>query len=506
MRKISKNSNDQLAATRRMVQTSLDILPEGSPDLVEEQLTQKKAQRGTLPEGLTSKMLYRDVMRIAWPSLVELLLSSLVSMVDMMMVGGLGTWAISAVGLATQPRFLFMNLVMAVNVGATAMIARARGAGDHLQANKILKQAMFLSFIMSIIGTVAGYFLSEPMIRFMANSGMSEQVIYHGTKYLEIQMLGFGFSALTMTITATLRGTGNSKLAMIYNLVANLVNVMFNYLFINGNLGFPRLEVAGASLATIIGQAVAFFMAMYSVMNGKNYLKLELRGRFIPDKDVIKGISQVGLPALGEQLIMRVGMIIFGRTVATLGEISMATHQVCMNIQSISFMNGQAFAVSATSLVGQSLGKKRPDMAEHYSTRCRRLGMSVSVFMTVVFVFFGTTIVGFYNKDLEVLRMGAIIMLFVATIQPIQSSQFVLSGALRGAGDTRVTAIITLITVLIIRPVIAELGVNVFNWGLIGAWVAIVLDQCVRSGLVLARYNSRKWMAIKIAGVSSQEK
>jgi putative MATE family efflux protein len=319
-----------------------------------------------------------------------------------------------------------------------------------------------------------------------------------GTVYLQIQMIGLVPLALTSTFTATLRGVGHTRVAMVYNLMANLVNVVLNYLLINGHYGFPRLELAGASLATIIGQTVAFGLALRVVLKGDHYLHLRLKGGIKIQWNHVRNIVTIGIPSMIEQFAMRTGVIVYARTVASLGTIVYATHQIAMNIQAMSFMTGQAFAVSATSLMGQSLGKKRPDMAQSYSNHTRRLGMAVSLFLAAAFFFFGRQIVSLYTNDLSVIEQGTRILKLVALIQPFQSSQFILAGALRGAGDTRATMVITFVTVLLVRPGLALLLINVFHWGLDGAWIALVTDQLLRSALVLLRYNSGKWKKVKI--------
>ena len=450
----------------------------------------------TLPKGVQSKMLYKDIIHIAWPSLIELTLTQLASMVDMMMVGQLGAWAITSVGLTTQPKFLMMTMIQALNVGATAMVARYKGAGEPKKANMILRQALLLTFLISAVASVVGYIFSEPLVAFMGAA--DEQTLVGGTQYLQIQMIGFIFMALTTTFTATLRGVGDSRTAMIYNLIANIVNVVFNYLLIYGSFGFPKLGVAGASLATILGQFVAFVIALIYVMSGKRYLHLRLRDGFKPNFEELVHIFRIGFPAMIEQFAMRAGMITYSKTVASLGTVLFATHQVCINIQALSFMTGQAFGVAATSLLGQSLGKRRPDMAQAYTSRTRRIGMGVSLIIGICFFLFGRQIVGLYNNDPQIVNMGAQILMFVAFLQPFQSSQFILSGALRGAGDTRATAVITFITVLLVRPGLALLTIHVFHWGLYGAWLALVSDQLLRSLLVLIRYNSGKWKTARV--------
>jgi putative MATE family efflux protein len=376
------------------------------------------------------------------------------------------------------------------------MVARYKGAGEQEKANLILRQALMLTLIFSVISSIIGYVYAEKLILFMGAA--EEKTLEGGTIYLKIQMVGFTFMALTSTVTATLRGVGNSRTALIYNVTSNIVNVILNYLLIEGHFGFPRLEVAGASLATIIGQFVAFVFALIYIMKGDQYLHLDFKEGFKPEPHSLKQIITIGAPAMLEQLLMRVGVIIYVKTIAGLGTVAYAVHQICMNIQAMSFMNGQGFAVSATSLTGQSLGKNRPDMAHAYVHRTRQLGMSVSIILGIIFIFWGGNIVSLYNDSPDIVLQGARIMMFVGFTQPLQSSQFILSGSLRGAGDTRATAIITFVTVLLIRPLLAIYLINVWSMGLEGAWFAFIVDQTIRSALVLLRYNSGKWKSIKV--------
>lgn len=478
---------------------TLDRLPAGTGDLEEGgiKVTNK------IPEGVKNSELYRDVIKIAWPSFVELILTQLASMVDLMMVGAiggtehpeLGTMALSAVGLTNQPKFLLMTALIAMNTGVTAMVARYRGIGKKEEANLTVRQGLLFTFLSTILLSVIGFIFARPLVIFMGST--EEQVTVWATIYLRIQLAGFLTMALTSTVTASLRGVGDSRSSMIYNMVANIVNVILNYLLIFGHFGFPEMGVAGASLATVLGQLVAFCMAMRIILKGNGFLKLEFRKGFRPHRQTLLDLINIGIPSMVEQLLMRVGMVIFSVTVASLGTVAFATHQVCMNIQALSFMTGQAFAVSATSLVGQSLGKHRTDMAQCYASRTQRLAMGVGFFLTALFVTCGGKIVGLYNSNPDVILMGGTIMLFVAFTQPIQASQFVLAGALRGAGDTRSTAVIITITTMILRPTLALLLVWA-GLGIYGAWIALAADQLLRSLLIFLRYRGGKWKLIKL--------
>ena len=472
----------------KKISTTLDNLPAGDPAS-----GGKIDTKVALPGGVTSKMLYKDIVTIAWPALVELTLMQLTAMFDTIQVSQLGTWATSAVGLTTQPKFLLATAFTALNTGTMALVGRYRGSGEQDKAKRVLRQSFMLNAFFGLFFAIIGLIFAEPLIKFMGAS--EERVLVEGVKYFQIQMFGLFTVSMASCVTSALRGCGDSKTAMIYNMVSNIINVTFNWILINGKFGFPRLEVVGASLATVMGQTVALVMAIYAIRKKNQYARLEFpKGSFRLDKDIVTNISRIGLPAMVEQLAMRFGVIVFTKTIAGLGTDAYATHTICMSIQSMTFMNGQAFATSATSLVSQSLGKVRHDMAVHYSKRTQRIGMATAAAIAVFIFFCNKSLIALYNSDPMIVATGSALLSMVAFIQPFQASQFVFAGALRGAGDTKFTAAVTMLTVMILRPGLAILFINKFNLGLNGAWYALVIDQVVRTALVFYRYHSAKWL------------
>ena len=470
--------------------TVLDGLPYGDED-DEGQVYNTK----TMPEGVTSKALYKDILVLCVPSLIELTLMQLASMVDQMMVGQLGSWATAAVGLTTTPKFLLSTVFMSMNVGTMAMVGRYRGQNNSEKANQILRQAFLLNGLAAIIMAIVGVFASEGLVRFMANGGQSEEVIKAGTDYLVVQCIGMFTVSLCSAIGNSQRGSGDSKTGMYYNGIANILNVGFNWVLIYGHLGFPRLEVLGASIATVLGQFIALIIALFTIRRRNKFIRLEFpKGSFRFEKEPLMNIIKIGIPAAIEQLFMRVGMIIFNRTVSGLGQIELATHSICMNIQALTFMNGQGFATATTALVSQSLGKRRRDMAKLYSKKGQTLATWCAVILAVFIFVAHRFLLGLYSHEEAVIELGSMLLTMVAFIQPVQSTQFVLAGSMRGAGDTKYSAMVTLMTATILRTVLALIFVNVFHWGLMGAWYAMMADQAVRTILIVARYRSNKWM------------
>ncbi len=472
----------------KKVTTTLDSLPAGDPHNIG-----KVDTKATLPDGVTSKMLYSDIITIAWPALVELTLMQLTSMFDTMQVSRLGAWATSAVGLTTQPKFLLATAFTALNTGTMALVGRYRGSGEQEKAKRVIRQSFMLNTFFGLFFAIIGLIFATPLIKFMGAT--EEKVLIEGVKYFQIQMFGMFTVSMTSCITSTLRGCGDSKTAMKYNMTSNIINVLFNWILINGKLGFPRLEVVGASIATVMGQTVALIMAIRAIRQKNQYARLEFpKGSFRLDRDIVTNISRIGLPAMVEQLAMRFGVIVFTKTIAGLGTTAYATHTICMSIQSMTFMNGQAFATSATSLVSQSLGKGRPDMAMHYSKRTQRVGMATAACIAICIFFFNKFLLGLYTPDQAVITAGSALLSMIALIQPFQASQFIFAGALRGAGDTKFTAMVTMLTVMLLRPGLAIFLINQFDLGLNGAWYALVADQLVRTSLVFYRYHSGKWV------------
>jgi putative MATE family efflux protein len=447
------------------------------------------------PAELSAEGLRNKVLTLAWPALVEMMLISLVSMADMIMVGRIGPAAIASVGLTNQPMFFAMAVFMALNVGTTAIVARSIGAKDLKGATDAARQSFMITVLMGLAVSSLAYFSAPYVLRFM-NAG--PDVLEVGTIYFRIVGLGLFFSTLAMSFGAVLRGSGDTKTPMKINMVANVINVTGNYLLIFGHFGFPRLGVAGAALATTFSRVVAMAIFTFVLFSGKRIIAFKLSDRWRFDWTIIKRISKIGSNAALEQFVLRGGQVVFARVVASLGTATFAAHQIGLNVLSLSFMPGQAFGMSATTLVGQSLGAKDPKLAERCGYEARRYGRYVATGMSLVFFFFGAQIASLYSNDPEVIRQAALSLRIIALVQPLQSTQFILAGGLRGAGDTRWPLYSTFLGIWVGRVLLATLFIQVFGWGLWGAWVAMALDQVGRSLFISYRFKSGHWKYIRV--------
>lgn len=442
-----------------------------------------------------------EVVNIAWPVFVELLLGSLFGMIDMMMLGrmsdnSLAAASVAAVGMTNQPLFIGLSLIQALNVGGTAMVARYLGAGKQDRIETTLKHTMLLSLVMLAIPlSILGIIFTDNIMRFM---GAQADTLQAGRSYFKIIMVGFIFQAFNMSISAVLRGIGETKTPMRINLKVNFLNVIGNALLIYGLLGFPELGVTGAAISTAASQVIASVLLFRYIAKGKCIIRLNLRKPFKFNKDIIYNLVKIGIPASLEQIFLRIGVLMFVKIVAGLGTVIYAAHQIALSILGLSFQPGQAFGIAASSLVGRALGAKKPSDAEAYAKETRKIGSAIATLMAVIMFFFGAQIVGLYTKDPEIIRNSSTALKIIAIVQPFQSSQFILAGGLRGAGDTFWPLVGTFCGVMLARVVLAYIFVSVLGYGLTGAWMAVLVDQFIRWLFVYIRFKTGKWKYIKI--------
>ena len=316
-------------------------------------------------------------------------------------------------------------------------------------------------------------------------------------------MIGLMFTSFGMVINAAQRGSGNTKLSMRTNVVANVTNVIFNAILINGLFGFPALGVTGAAIATLLGNIASFGMSLFSLFEKNKYLYFDFKSMIRWKLSQLQTIGKVVLGASTEQIVMRVGFFIFAKVVAELGTAEIATHTICMNIMLLSFASGDGLSVAASALIGQNLGKKRPDLAALYAKTGQRIGVIISLILCAFFIFFGGYVVELFVKaddpDYQfVMETGRIITFFIAVISPGQISQVVYNGALRGAGDTKYVAVTSMISIDVFRTALAFLLCKYTSIGLFGAWISLVADQYIRLIFSAARFLGGKWSKINL--------
>lgn len=441
------------------------------------------------------KEIVKNVVNVAWPSVLESFFITLAGMVDTIMVSSLGPEAIAAVGLTTQPKFMGMAIFLSMNVAVSAIVARRKGSGDRDSANRLLRTLLLITIGLTAVISTVFYLLADPLIHFVGSQPDTHEM---AVQYLRIVMGGLIFSNISLVLNAAQRGAGNTRIAMTTNIISNVVNVIFNYLLIGGHFGFPALGVRGAALATVLGTVCASILSLRSVLKRDSFICLRAVKGWIADRGSMMSLLNVGSSAFVEQICMRIGFLLFSMTVANLGTKEFAAHQIGMNFMAISFSFGDGFQVASVTLIGQNLGKKRPDLAKIYGNVCQKMGLLCALVVSSIYALFGRNFFYLYTDDPVILDYGVMIMLILSITLFFQIEQVVLMGGLRGAGDTRFTAMVSLVSVIGVRSGISWVLCYPLGLGLLGAWLGTLLDQSFRFVLSFIRFRRGKWTQLRL--------
>ncbi|MBQ3078525.1 MAG: MATE family efflux transporter [Clostridia bacterium] len=452
------------------------------------------------------------ILYLAWPLFLEQILSTLVSFADTAMVGSVGKAATAAISISNSFVFLINGVVMALGVGITAYVARSVGAKDYEAAKSYIRHALLLLLIVGLPLALLPVFLHKLIPLWM---GAEEEYLYLAQDYLLITSSFRIFTMAMMVLGSVFRGRGDTKTPLRINIVVNILNVVGNYLLIhephtiriavdcmNIDWSFRMfgagLGVRGAALSTGFSWFLGGTTLAVMLFIKKDPTRISLKDSYKPDKAVIGRVVSLSIPAMLERMCMSLSGIVVTKSIATLGTVAVASNTVYSTAESLSFMPAFAFATSATTLVGQSLGAKKPELAKRYVRYTVLIGVLVMLAAGAGLYIFANPMVRIISKDADVIPLAMRCLRIVAFVQPIQVIAWILAGALRGAGDTRWPFYITAAGNWLIRALGAVLCIRVFHLGLPEAVTCMCFDQAVRAFFMFLRYRSGRWInAIK---------
>ncbi|MBP5607686.1 MAG: MATE family efflux transporter [Lachnospiraceae bacterium] len=446
---------------------------------------------------------FKVVFSMAWPAIVESFFVAFAGLVDSLMVSRLGAYAVAAVGLTTQPKFMGLALFFAVNVSISALVARRFGGGKRKEANSVFLTAILFVITAAVVLSFIFVVFADPIIRLCGSSdATAEDLATHNAAvtYFMIIMGGMIFNCIQMAVNSAQRGAGNTRITMRTNVTSNLVNIVLNYLLIEGHLGFPALGIVGAALATVLGTVVSSVMSIISISDPENFISIPY---IISDKvrtsmKAMKSLISIGYGIFFEQILMRVGFMATAVMAAKKGMDSMAAHQVGMNLMGLTFSFGDGLQAAAVALIGRSLGQGEPELAKDYGRTCRALGMMIAAVLIMLYFFGARWLMSMFFEEEHIIVIGVSIMRVIIFIVLFQIIQVIYMGCLRGAGDTLYTAFAATMSVTVIRTLVSWLGGFVFGLGIVGIWLGVLADQISRFIFASIRYRMGKWVKIKI--------
>ena len=425
------------------------------------------------------------------------LLQTLMTTVDIILVGSLGDEApeaVAAVGLGGQFLFLFFSIMIAVSAGTIALVARAVGAEDPRGAEHVLKQSLVLGAILSVPLTLVGVVLARPILE---TFGAEAVVVDLGTAYVRIVSLTVFFQFIAFLGSSALRGAGDTVTPLWIGALVNVVNVALAVTLIFGNGPVPRLGVVGAGIATAFSYVVGAALFLSVFLRGRGRLRLHARGPWV-DLPTVRRIFRIGWPAALEQILLQVAFILWVGMVVGFGTDVLAAHQIGLRIQMFAFMPGFGFAIAATALVGQNLGAKRPERAEASGWEAARWSVGIMGTTALGIFLAAPWLARVFIADPEVIDWTVTFIRIHATSIPAVGLFFAIDGALRGAGDTKFPLLASMTGTWGVRVPLSFVLGFLLPFGIVGVWVALVVEYWVRATIITTYYRRGRWKATKV--------
>ncbi len=448
-----------------------------------------------IPAGLPTHLpLWQQVFVLAiWPFL-DALMIFLVGFVDTALAGRLDPASMDAIGAAGYLVWLMGIMQGSLGIGATAVVARQMGAGRTDQANHATAQAIMMATIWGSAILVA-YLVATPALARMF--GLEPAAAAHFSRYLSIVALAAPLRAVLYVTSACLRGAGDTRSPFFVMLIVNVVNILISVALVLGGMG-----VAGIAWGTTLAWSGGMILMSALVWRGLG--RIRVRGHLLkPHRDMSGRILRIGIPSLFENgghwlgnffVAMMVGFLPH----ATGEDHTLGTHIIAIRIEALCFMPAFAVGIAASTLAGQYLGARNPTRAKHAVWICWAYGASASVLVGISFILFPHAYVRIITDEPVFMNTAPTLLFIAGWVQIGFATYLVLSGALRGAGDTRWTMMLTFGSTFLVRlPLAWWIGLNLGH-GLVGIWLVLSGELLVRGVLFLARFLHGGWTKIEV--------
>ena len=433
----------------------------------------------------------REIWRLSWPVMLSQVLVTAVGLVDIAMVGRIGPQAQAAVGYAGQFFNLAQAALFAIGFACVALMARAIGAGDRARARSALAGSLVLAFVVAL--AFAGVILAAPRT-VLGWLSASPDVIELALPYLRLVMLGSLLLSVAITLESALRANRDTKTPMRVAAVVTAVKLGLNALLIFGALGFPRLELVGAGVATVASQLTGVLLFCAVILRQPRSSPLALRrGDLARARPLLPELVRISVPGVAERLVMNVAMLSYFGVLGQYGTAAVAAYTVGVRILAFSWIPGTAYAQAVATLIGQSLGAGDRAGATRSGWRAAQLALATSVVLGLACALAREPLARLFTSDAATIAALGPFMLCLAIAQPFLQVHFTLGGAHRGAGDTWTPLVAAFVGNWVFRVPLSFFAAEVASAGLVAVWAVLILDHVARAAWLFVSFRRGKW-------------
>lgn len=459
----------------------------------------RPTNRWALGAMLGDRALRGDVIRLAWPVVVEQLLATSVGLVDVAVIGRLGSASLAGSGLGLQIIMVAISALSAFGIGTTILVAQATGRRDPLGSATALRQGLTLGTALSVILTIVGLLVAAPLMAFLGGTG---DVAAMGTIFLQVSLLGMVPLTLQFALGGAMRGAGNSRTPMVAGALVNVINIVGAYGLAFGELGMPNLGIAGPPVAANVSRVVGviYLLAVLTLASGPAGLRI---GRLAPagasgwrpSAALTRQFVRLSLPSVIEQLSFSFLFLVMGRLLLTLGTTVFAAQRITFSAGGVTWLPAIGLATATTALVGQAIGAKDFDRVRAVTRFSQLLGVIWMVCIGVIFAFTARLVAGAFTTDDVIVEAAAGGLYAFVPALPLFAYNMITSGALRGTGDTTFPMINQVTTTWCVTMPCVWIFSTYLGWGLMGACLAFAVSSSINCAVLTYRFGREYWRA-----------
>lgn len=454
-------------------------------------------------EPLSKSQQAELVVRLSMPSMIAQFFTIAMDYIDAAMVGHLGDIAEASIGLVSTTIWLLCGLIMATAIGFTVPVAHRIGINELKEARSIMRQGITTVLIVSIIiGSIA--LAISPFLPHWL--GGSDEICSGATIYLSNIALAMPFVQMRQFASGMLCSSGKIKLASMLNALACVFDVTFNSLFIfqsrnidilGTSIFIPGagLGIRGAAQGTLLSEAVISALMLYFLCFRSPLLRIDNeKGSFRPTLTTLKKAFRISAPITLEYVIMCSAQITVTAIVAPLGAIALAAHAFGITIEELCYMPGYGLRDAATTLIGQSIGAKRRDLAINFGYMTVATGIIAMTTLGTLMYIFAEDAYALLTPMHEIIQQGSEVLRIEAFAEPMYAASIVCYGVMVGAGNSLIPCSINFTSIWVVRIILALLLVP--HLGLVGVWLAMAIELTVRGLIMLCCLFSKVWIKI----------
>jgi putative MATE family efflux protein len=433
---------------------------------------------------------HQKVLALSIPAAINSLLDMLQVMTDLVMVGSISAYAIAAVGLGLQSLMFIFAVLTMLHVGTSALLSRFVGAKSYHKASLGLATLLRFAFIVSIPMMAGWYFGASYIYQLL---GTSKEVASLGHEYVGVLSYMMPFIFLKLVFVSALNASGDTKTPMKIKTISIVLNIILNYILIFGAFGCKAFGVEGAAISTVMVNAFEFGVYIWLYLKGKTIYVPNLRF----NQNLLKRALKVGIPSSIERSLTFGSFMLFTAIITHYGTSALAGYQIGLRIEGLAFMPGMGFTIAAMALMGQGLGAKKPQQSYEDVLLVLKYASALMFGLSFFMIFTPHILVRVFTDNKDVIDEASLYLRVVGLSQIPLAFSFVLSGALRGAGDSKIVLKINLISLWLIRIIPAFVLTWYFH-NIIFVYLAMIADTSIKAIWLWRRFESGSWQKIRV--------